>query len=368
MKNKNKYFFLLAAAFAFAACSDDADPVIKNLTDAEGNLISFAMNAPDVTSYTLLADNANEIINTLTCEQPDYGFPAAITYKIEICKSGTDFEPSFSLASTGYGGKAAIKTFELNDAMDALGMSNPKTSYKVDVRLSAFVSDSVPVLKSNAVTMTLMPYSTLRTQVYFVGAIFDNGWNNNDLTMRIFADNDKNDMQYTYTGFVKADSKFKIIQNPGTWDIQWGAGAEGELTGTNGADIGGFAADGYYIISLDLENNKYKIEKYTETPAEYTQLSLIGDFNDWAGDLDLVQSTYDKHIWVNSSAVISKDGGLKIRANHDWGVSFGGSDKLWENKQGQFARFNGGDNVKVAAGTYFVKFNDITKHIILIAK
>jgi len=54
--------------------------------------------------------------------------------------------------------------------------------------------------------------------------------------------------------------------------------------------------------------------------------------------------------------------------NHDWGTSFGGSNGLWKEKQGQFAKFDGGDNVKVKAGTYFVKFNDITKHIIMIAK
>jgi len=117
-----------------------------------------------------------------------------------------------------------------------------------------------------------------------------------------------------------------------------------------------------------LAGNKYSIEPYTGATTEYKQISLIGDFNDWGGDLDLQQASYDKHIWIGEKIEIPSDGGLKLRADHDWAVSFGGSNSLWNDKQGQFAKFDGGDNVKVSAGTYFIKFNDLTKHIILLAE
>ena len=106
--------------------------------------------------------------------------------------------------------------------MNNLGMVNPTVAYNVDFRLKAFINDSVPELYSNTVNMAITPYSGARTQVYFVGDIFDNGWNNNDPSMRIFADDDVNNMLFTYTGFVKAGSAFKIIQTPGDWGIQWG--------------------------------------------------------------------------------------------------------------------------------------------------
>lgn len=299
MNKVNILSIVFAGICAFSACTDDKDPVINDLKDSEGNNISFTLNAPNNSSYTLMPENASSIIDIFTCEQPDYGFAAGVTYTVQVCEGGTEFEKFESLPTTGSGEKVLIKTFELNDAMNNLGMVNPTVAYNVDFRLKAFINDSVPELYSNTVNMAITPYSGARTQVYFVGDIFDNGWNNNDPSMRIFADDDVNNMLFTYTGFVKAGSAFKIIQTPGDWGIQWG---------------------------------------------------------------------YDKHIWIGEKIEIPSDGGLKLRADHDWAVSFGGSNSLWNDKQGQFAKFDGGDNVKVSAGTYFIKFNDLTKHIILLAE
>lgn len=365
---KNKIISLLTAGLCvLSACSEDKDPVIKDLHDTEGNNISFVLNAPNNSSYTLIAENANNIIDIFTCEQPDYGFAAGVTYTVDVCKGSAEFSDFKSLPTTGHGEQVQIKTFELNDAMSALGMSNSAIPYNVDFRLRAFINDSVPVLASNTVSMVVTPYSGARTPVYFVGNIFNNNWNNNDPTMRIFADNDMNDMLYTYTGLVKAGSEFKIIQTPGSYDIQWGYDSEGKLATKDAANIGGFSAEGYYTITLDLTGNTYSIEPYAGTTTEYQQMGLIGDFNNWEGDLELKQSSFDKHIWIGEDVEIPSDGGLKIRADHAWTVSYGGSDGLWNEKQGQFAKFDGGDNVKVKAGNYFIKFNDLTKHIIMIA-
>lgn len=366
MKKINRLFLFLTGLCLLGACTEDKDPVINDLTDGEGNLASFTLYAPNNSSYVLIPENANNIIDIFTCKQPDYGFPAGVTYTVQVCEGGNEFQKYESLTTTGHGEEVLIKTFELNDAMNNLGMANSGKSYNVDFRLKAFVNDSVPELYSNTVSMTLTPYSSSRTRVYFVGDIFGNGWNNNDPSMVVFANDDVNDMLYTHTGFVKAGSTFKIIQNPGDWGIQWGFESDGVLSGDGGSgNIEGFAQDGYYTIMLDLANNTYAIEPYAETPAEYEQMSLIGDFNGWGGDLDLQQAPYDAHIWTGTVEIPS-DGGLKIRANHAWDVSFGGSNGLWSSKQGEFAKFEGGDNVNVSAGTYFIKFNDITKHIILL--
>lgn len=153
-------------------------------------------------------------------------------------------------------------------------MVNPTVAYNVDFRLKAFINDSVPELYSNTVNMAITPYSGACTQVYFVGDIFDNGWNNNDPSMRIFADDDVNNMLFTYTGFVKAGSAFKIIQTPGDWGIQWGYDSDGALSNDGGSgNIEGFTQDGYYTITLDLAGNKYSIEPYTGATTEYKQIS-----------------------------------------------------------------------------------------------
>ena len=188
MNKVNILSIVFAGICAFSACTDDKDPVINDLKDSEGNNISFTLNAPNNSSYTLMPENASSIIDIFTCEQPDYGFAAGVTYTVQVCEGGTEFEKFESLPTTGSGEKVLIKTFELNDAMNNLGMVNPTVAYNVDFRLKAFINDSVPELYSNTVNMAITPYSGARTQVYFVGDIFDNGWNNNDPSMRMGVD------------------------------------------------------------------------------------------------------------------------------------------------------------------------------------
>lgn len=373
MKRLNILALFVAGLFAFTSCSDDKEnPAINSLTNSDGTPISFVLNAPNNTAYTLIPENAKNIIDILTCKQPAYGFDAAVKYTIQICAANNGFAKAVDLATVVDGESIPVKTFELNDAMNSLGMVDAKVAYNIDIRLKAIVNSSVAPLYSNVVSMAVNPYSGARTQVYFVGAIFGNGWDNNSPEMRMFADNDINDMTYTYTGKVLAGSEFKIIQNPGKWDVQWGLGASaGVLASKDAGNIkGDFSADGYYTMKFDLSKLTYSVTPYTGALTEYNQLSLVGGFNEWGkfADIDLTQTSYDKHIWINTAAVIPADGELKIRADHKWDVSFGGSNGLWKEKQGQFAKFDGGDNVKVAAGTYFIKFNDITKHIIMIKK
>jgi hypothetical protein len=81
MNKVNILSIVFAGICAFSACTDDKDPVINDLKDSEGNNISFTLNAPNNSSYTLMPENASSIIDIFTCEQPDYGFAAGIPYK-----------------------------------------------------------------------------------------------------------------------------------------------------------------------------------------------------------------------------------------------------------------------------------------------
>ena len=137
---------MFAGICAFSACTDDKDPVINDLKDSEGNNISFTLNAPNNSSYTLMPENASSIIDIFTCEQPDYGFAAGVTYTVQVCEGGTEFEKFESLPTTGSGEKVLIKTFELNDAMNNLGMVNPTVAYNVTSVLKHLLTTVFPNL------------------------------------------------------------------------------------------------------------------------------------------------------------------------------------------------------------------------------
>jgi hypothetical protein len=104
-----------------------------------------------------------------------------------------------------------------------------------------------------------------------------------------------------------------------------------------------------------------------QTPTEYENISLIGEFNGWSGDFELEQVT--PHNWYGVFTQES-DGQLKYRANHDWSVNWGyGNDKDW-NVADSFNKIgtNGGGNIWVPAGTYAVYLNDITNSMLIIAQ
>lgn len=60
------------------------------------------------------------------------------------------------------------------------------------------------------------------------------------------------------------------------------------------------------------------------------------------------------------------DGGLKFRANHDWGTNWGASVSIADTFYG--TGVNNGDNIYVPAGTYAVYFNDITGEFAFVVK
>lgn len=102
---------------------------------------------------------------------------------------------------------------------------------------------------------------------------------------------------------------------------------------------------GFYQVNVDLSAMTYSLEKVN-------YISIIGDFNDWGGDVDL---TYNKEsgAWEANNVKIGKTGTLKFRMNHDWAISWGGANGDGNNFQNLTQ--NNGTNLNVEAGTYDFK-------------
>ena len=102
---------------------------------------------------------------------------------------------------------------------------------------------------------------------------------------------------------------------------------------------------GFWKVELNLtdENNP------TITVSNGDVWSLIGGFNSWGGDVDMVLTDGK---WVSPETVIS--GEFKIRHNHDWTENFGGT---LVNLGEPFEAVAGGDNINVEEGTYIVTYD-----------
>ncbi len=109
---------------------------------------------------------------------------------------------------------------------------------------------------------------------------------------------------------------------------------------------------GFYKVVLNLTN--------AEAPTitvydDFVVWSLIGDFNSWAGDVDMVETDGK---WVAEGVALN--GGWKIRKNHAWDENRGGTFvALGE----AFAVTGGGDNIDCGEGEFNVTYDPAAETI-----
>ena len=142
-----------------------------------------------------------------------------------------------------------------------------------------------------------------------------------------------------YTGFYYLDGEFKFKPNADNWDddLEYvdGTTINGTLTSAGGPNCPDPGA-GFYKINLDAASLSYNLTKIES-------VSLIGGFNDWSGDVEMTYNTADGCWEVTTDAV---SGEFKFRANHDWGINWGGDVN---------ALTQDGANLNITAGTHTFK-------------
>ncbi len=111
--------------------------------------------------------------------------------------------------------------------------------------------------------------------------------------------------------------------------------------------------------NIDCGTGKFTViydpEQEAITINEGTVWSLIGNFNEWGGDVDMVEKD---GVWVAESVDLTP--GWKIRKNHDW----------TENRGGTFVSFGepfeavaGGDNIDCGTGMFNVVYDPANETI-----
>lgn len=219
-------------------------------------------------------------------------------------------------------------------------------------------------LDMNNLTYTISPAEGM---FYITGN--PNGWSTNPINTMFYAEGNN---IYSYTTYWKGawDLKFWKQKDLGNWDNAYGTAKDGDGS-ESGSLVNAKAqafqspAAGYYTLTINMQDNTYSWTKIeNQNPTVYTNVSLIGDFNSWGGDVDLEKlpaiDGNDSHNWYVRYTV-PKEGGLKFRANHGWDISWGVADADQNTEIGDTYHLTPGtQNIKVPAGTYDFYLNDIT--------
>lgn len=206
-------------------------------------------------------------------------------------------------------------------------------------------------------TYTIEPVSAEPEQWYLIGSCIGNGtWANNsvnDVGFSLFPLTNIGEGLVSYVGYFQANSGFKLIKTPGSWDDQWGM-AEGEYVKNNGSsgDIK-VNADGYYRVTLNTIEDELTIEPTSAPSNTYTQMGVAGSFSGWSFKA-MAACPGSSHLWRYELNTEDSDVELKFLTDSSWSTNWGA--KAFPQGIGS----QNGDNIPVPAGMYIIIFNDIT--------
>ncbi len=328
MKKYRLIYIAMAAILVLASCKkEEVGPVIADPT-------APALTAPAAgLSLELTEANAKDTLTFTWTAAADYGFQAAVTYKVEMSLPGEDFAKPVAVVTT-----SALKGFitygELNNLMMAAELA-PAVVAELQFRIAASVSDFVPSAYSPLVAVSAKPYRVIVNypKLYVPGSY--QGWapDKAPVVSSLLSDG-----KYEgYIWFADANTNFKFTQGP-NWDVNWGDdGVDGTLD-PNGANIVAAEA-GYYKLNVNIPALTYTMVK--------TIWGIIGTATSGGWDSDQ-KMTYDATAGTWSITTDLAAGDLKFRANDAWAINYG------DNKTNLSLELEGANIPIAAAGNYTV--------------
>lgn len=248
----------------FTACEtdDDSNPTLKEPT-------SFVLNVPPYAANNVYDLSVTDAVVELTCSQPDYGFPAATTYAIQVTLDNEFIEAEgdnaanyITLETAKPSTKVDVSGSELNSAiLDLWKAKNgdvefPSTPVAVSVRLKANITNSGRgVCLSNVITLPQV-LGTTSAALKLPANMYLNLSNDTWRKMPMAYDLKK---EYYTLVYFKADDTFKFGVKEGeeadldNLTIEEGAAAE------KADDAIKVATAGWYVVYIktDIKSNEY---------------------------------------------------------------------------------------------------------------
>ncbi|WP_419868105.1 SusE domain-containing protein [Chryseobacterium sp. CT-SW4] len=349
MKHLLKIFTVLFLGVLLTSCEKDEDLAI--LGEGTDPVLST-----DKTTAILLSDEAGNEAIAFSWVNSDFGIKVELANQLEFAVAGTNFTPVKSVDLPTGENTYSMTVNELNNALLSLGITT-ETETDVEVRVKSTVADRVRY--SNVISLKVTPFINgpvyTYTDLYLIGDATAGAWDNLTTNSKIYPLLKTNTAGvYTYTGYFAAGG-FKIIQNIGSWDPQYGMGSAGVLSTSGGSGNIPVTTAGYYKLTIDISALTYTFTAVTPPTTTYTSISLIGPASsDWNTDVDMEKSTFDPHVWVKKNVMLTS-GEFKFRANHDWTNSWGIAQEFFGT-----ADLGGGNIPVTTTYNYDVYFNDMT--------
>lgn len=391
--------WLLCSMCLFTACSDDNDenPTLQTPS-------TFQLNTPAYAASLVELEKSESL--PLTWSQPNYGFPAAVSYMLDISltnkftvsvseaaadESGATVADYATIDETYKSARGSVDVAMLAKAICQLGGWQSEDEMPATVRVYARMGAEyigTEKIYSNVISFNVVPYYVELKDAqpimwYFVGDNFGDGsWGNNPgvssfplfISSEYEYDKSTGAGAITYLNYFGTEG-WKIQPADFNWDYGFmSGGAACTAVYRNGeGDAGNIWCDpaGYYQVTIDTGTNTCTIEKKDITPTVYDQICIAGTFTGegWPDvNMTPVNKVGENHVWCYTQTVeAGKVEQFKFKIAGSWDTNWGyGADDGEVNICGKGT--NNGKNIGLPEGTWIIMFNDITGEFSIIAK
>lgn len=383
MKTRTYILYILSVfGLLFTSCEKDLDNTTLKVVKAPEN-VKVDKQVPFVCN----GDNMADIAFVFNWEAADFGENISQSYYLLFDVEGVSSESPYELSAGINKLSRGVTSSELNAIMHHYNLPiETATDIQVSVLSKPMTTSTGQVSLPQAVSPTsvkIQVSSFMRTSLHIVGSMFGShfwmgdlatmdtkAWDYANYEYAMFRDNALSVVE-TYTAQFRGSipkagepnlymGEFTFIESPGATSVTIGKDGNGKLKRAGGGNLKDIESDGYYTVEVNTANLTYSITPYDAVSArEYSSVSLVGA--GVSASVALTKAVFNPHIWIADDVVLTEnDVQFKLGDADTWA----GSSFPWGK-----ATSGSGDNISInKAGTYFVKFNDLTGHYIFYKK
>ncbi|SHF44610.1 protein of unknown function [Mariniphaga anaerophila] len=321
MKNiRNIIYVFLAFSLLYACEEVEREPVVV-LGDAP------VLSAPQAgTQLVFQKVNANDESVTFSWSTADFGFPSAITYKLQVDSAGNNFATPMDLVNTSEL-TTTISHATLNEKLLTFGLETNKPT-DVEFRVEATVNPGVQSLYSEAVDMTLTLYASTFPPIYMIGAVVG-GWDPSK-AVEIVSTGEPYEYITVCNFDPSAGVNFRFFSSP-----DWGASLGGydvfttyptdllePATGDSDPNFNFIGTAGWYEIKVNADTKVIEM-----TPVAKPEMFLTGDAtHGWNWDDPVTELQYKTYKTWEGDVDFTQGGAFRLFAQKDWGPTSYGYD------------------------------------------
>lgn len=335
-------FIALVGLFIISCERDITEPTISS-NPARPELADLSLNVQ------FNVNNTDSLIK-FSWSEADFGFPASITYTVQLSPT-SDFSENVANLITTQELSGTVRVGDINTLILSWNYSIG-TSVTVYYRVAASVSPYVDTVYSEIKSTSFTPYdAVINYPVIYVPGSYQ-GWSPGAENGRLYSYG----FNSLYQGIIRLKdgtnptTEFKITLNP-NWN---GPNYGGTLTQSGNNYSGILDPSGNnYVVNAGTYSFNVNVNALTISLTKTDDWGIIGSAvppYDWSKDVDMFYNGQRK-MWEITADF--KAGEFKFRANDDWSLNYGdnGADGTLE---------AGGANIALPSdGNYTIRFDPV---------